>query len=56
MGWQMWQGGLCGWVRGCRPLVPVGLDTSNQMLTLDAHLLEEWKTWGALGSHTKTQA
>ena len=38
MGWQRWQGGLCGWVRGGRPLVLVGLDTSNQMLTPDAHL------------------
>ena len=51
-----WQRGLCGQVRGDRPLVPVGLDTSNQMLTPNGHLLRERKTWGAVGSPTKTQA
>ena len=43
-------------MRGGRPLVPVGLDPSNQMLTPNARLLGERKTWGAVDSHTKTHA
>ena len=30
-------------------MVPVGLDPSNQMLTPNARLLGERKTWGATG-------
>lgn len=58
---EMAQG--ASWLRGGKPLgSPVGLDTSNQMLTQNSHLLGERRTGEVLwegrtvGSPTMTQA